>query len=689
MRIVYISLIACLISLSAFSQVIFYEDFDGISGSQAGGAGTYSFPSGWLLRNVDNGTPAANVSYVNEAWERREDFSFNVADSAAFSTSWNTSAGTVDDWMWTPAITLSSDCVLSWNAVVYDPAYPDGYEVRIMVSPDVPTGSTGDMGNQVANSTVVFSTANEATAWTSHSVDLNSYAGQTVYIAFRNNSTNMFLLLIDDVKVEQILNYDASVQSIDALSEYTQIPLGQVTALPLQAEISNNGLSDLTGVTLHVDVYNSSDEQVYSAVSDAVSLAPAATTSLNVTSFLPDYADSFQFVYYVTTNEADSESSNDSLTTSVIVTDTVYARDNSIVIGLLGIGAGNGGYIGQMFEITTADTLTSVSMYFTTAYAGEPYAAVVWDMLSDVPNQIVASSDTLYFVDNSAGLYTVPMSDFTFLQPGKYTVTAIEFDSTLTLATAGEIYTPGTTWINWPTSPSGTWANAESFGSGFAHSYILRANFGSLCNTAYYSQDISICYGESFTVGTNVYSETGTYTDVFPNGYCDSIVETNLTVFSEIVPLCTVSTDQTVITADIIENATYQWINCADNTEISGQTDRIFNVSTAGNYAVIVSVGSCSDTSDCFFADPVINGVDEMMLEKNGFIVFPVPADEFLNIYSSEEGHFEIINSLGQKISEFDVKAGQNKQIITMDFVSGWYLVINKQTDSKQRILIK
>ena len=66
------------------------------------------------------------------------------------------------------------------------------------------------------------------------------------------------------------------------------------------------------------------------------------------------------------------------------------------------------------------------------------------------------------------------------------------------------------------------------------------------------------------------------------------------------------------------------------------------------------------------------------MLKKNGFIAYPVPADGFFNIYSSEEGHFEIINSLGQNIYEFDVMAGQNKQIITENFISGWYMVINR-----------
>ncbi|HXU28036.1 MAG TPA: hypothetical protein VN698_12470 [Bacteroidia bacterium] len=57
---------------STNSVVSFSEDFDGIPGPTAGGAGTYSFPSGWFLSNVDNNTPASSFSYENEAWEEEK-----------------------------------------------------------------------------------------------------------------------------------------------------------------------------------------------------------------------------------------------------------------------------------------------------------------------------------------------------------------------------------------------------------------------------------------------------------------------------------------------------------------------------------------------------------------------------------------------------------------------------------------
>jgi hypothetical protein len=60
------------------------------------------------------------------------------------------------------------------------------------------------------------------------------------------------------------------------------------------------------------------------------------------------------------------------------------------------------------------------------------------------------------------------------LAPGEYVVTAVEFDSTLRLATTDVIYTAGKTWVTWPTNPNGAWSNNEDFG--VLKSYVLRPN---------------------------------------------------------------------------------------------------------------------------------------------------------------------------------------------------------------------
>jgi len=46
-------------------------------------------------------------------------------------------------------------------------------------------------------------------------------------------------------------------------------------------------------------------------------------------------------------------------------------------------------------------------------------------------------------------------------------------------------------------------------------------------------------------------------------------------------------------------NTQYQWIDCATNTPIQGETNSIYTAVQNGDYAVIVTVGNCSDTSAC------------------------------------------------------------------------------------------
>jgi hypothetical protein len=188
-------------SPTSFSASGFQEDFDDIGGPTSGGEGTYSFPTGWLLVDVDNRVPEGGVSWVNDAWERREDIAINPFDSVAYSTSWYFPAGAADDWMWTPSISIGGNGMLTWNADALDSNFPDGYEVRVMVGPTQPTGSTGNIGNMITNSTVIFSIAAENSSLTPRSASLAAYAGQTIRIAWRNNSNNAFLLFIDDVVV--------------------------------------------------------------------------------------------------------------------------------------------------------------------------------------------------------------------------------------------------------------------------------------------------------------------------------------------------------------------------------------------------------------------------------------------------------------------------------------------------------
>lgn len=179
--------VALLVAASASAQITIFEETFGV----VSGGTSDPLPAGWTAINVDGLTPAAAVSYVTDAWIVRDDFIYDATDAVAFSTSWYTPSGQADDWAITPAIVLTANNALSWEAVAPDPTYPDGYEVRLSTTtPDV-AGMT----------TILETIPAEADVWTPRSTDLSAFAGQTVYIGFRNNSNDQFLLMLDDVTV--------------------------------------------------------------------------------------------------------------------------------------------------------------------------------------------------------------------------------------------------------------------------------------------------------------------------------------------------------------------------------------------------------------------------------------------------------------------------------------------------------
>lgn len=189
------------ITPSLKAQVIFLQTFDNIPGPTAGGPGTFTFPAGWLLANVDNHTPA--IPLITNAWIRSDN---GAGDTVAVSTSYYTPPGQADDWMWTPAINVIAGNFtrLSWDAIVTDSDFPDGYEVRIMTIP--PSGSKGNIGNMLTASTQLLNIPAENAQWINRSVDISSYNGRTVYIGFRNHSYDDYLLAINNVKVEKLIS---------------------------------------------------------------------------------------------------------------------------------------------------------------------------------------------------------------------------------------------------------------------------------------------------------------------------------------------------------------------------------------------------------------------------------------------------------------------------------------------------
>lgn len=329
-----LGLLFCLLAFSSQGQTIYQENFNG--GNALGN---------WTLINVDNLTPNTNVGYVTDAWVVREDFdTTGVADSAATSTSWYTPAGTSDDYMISPAIALTASNVLEFQAKAQDAAFPDGYELRISTT-------TPTVAGLMANPPLLSISA-ENPAWTDRTVDLGAagYANQTVYLAWRNNSSDMFLLLVDNIKVYKPAALDVGVSAI--LSPVTGC--GLTSADSVTVEITNFGLTAVSNIPVRY-VFNSTPPFVIDTFPGTIAPGGTATHTFTTGTVNVGAVGSYNLSAY-TALTGDGSPGNDGITNFQIVNssksfpyienfDALSSGDNGVLSnGWVGTTAGSGNF---------------------------------------------------------------------------------------------------------------------------------------------------------------------------------------------------------------------------------------------------------------------------------------------------------------------------------------------------------
>jgi thiol-disulfide isomerase/thioredoxin len=191
---------ALLLAVSSYAQQLFFEDFnDGI-------------PETFTLTDVDGLTPANTNLSVGSFFARTL-----TGQECAASYSWFNPVGVADDWMATPSITIpESDAPISlqFDALGFEAAFPDGVEVYISTTGATPADFMDDP---------IYSTTDtgEPEIWTTRALDISSYKGQDIYVAFRNNSNDQNILGIDNIIIKELADNDASLAniSIDNVTE--------------------------------------------------------------------------------------------------------------------------------------------------------------------------------------------------------------------------------------------------------------------------------------------------------------------------------------------------------------------------------------------------------------------------------------------------------------------------------------
>lgn len=123
---------------------------------------------------------------------------------------------------------------------------------------------------------------------------------------------------------------------------------------------------------------------------------------------------------------------------------------------------------------------------------------------------------------------------------------------------------------------------------------------------------------------------------------CDSIVTLKLTIYS--------ISNAVIVNANVLtakeSGATYQWIDCSNNTAIANQTNQTFTATQTGNYKVIITKDICSDTSDCI--NVVISSINNSSTKKIN--IYPNPSSGTINFIDALEGRVEVYNNISQVV---------------------------------------
>ena len=221
------------------------------------------------------------------------------------------------------------------------------------------------------------------------------------------------------------------------------------------------------------------------------------------------------------------------------------------------------------------------------------------------------------------------------------------------------ISTQGTTVVTW------TYDDGNGNTSTQTQNVILADVAGPVADVVSLADQTGVCSIDAPTPPTATDNcagtVTGTTTTTFPittvgtttvtweyaDGNGNMTSQTQDFIISGVDVSTSLSTDGATITANNTLG-TYQWIDCSDNSSISGETNQTFTPSANGDYAVIVTEGTCVDTSACVTVSTI--GIEPISVVK--MTIYPNPSlDGYFTVsYEGTIESIEVLDMLGRTI---------------------------------------
>lgn len=195
---------------------------------------------------------------------------------------------------------------------------------------------------------------------------------------------------------------------------------------------------------------------------------------------------------------------------------------------------------------------------------------------------------------------------------------------------------------------------------------------------------VTTCGSYVWPVDGQTYTTSGTYTAPLTGNICSSTATLELTI-SPAITNSNVIQNGSVLTASQ-PNLNYQWIDCETNSPLAGETNQSLIPSASGQYAVILSLGTCSDTSEC--KSVTVVGLNENTF-ANSLVVYPNPTDgklsiEFNNVHSGVETRLLDMSGRVVLAKQFEIA---EKVELYFEGQSGIYFLEIRNSDGQKAVV--